>query len=391
MPWKTSDAVDQRMRFVAAAAEGLYTHAELCMRFGISRQCGYKWLTRYEREGVDGLKERSHAPITCPHALEVETERLLLDAREKHPTWGPRKLLPWLMRRHPELELPAASTVGDLLRRKGLSQPKKRGRRWRHPGEPAFHAAGANAVWCADFKGEFKMQDGQLCYPLTVTDGYSRYLLLCHALPSVRQEGVIPRFQRLFEEYGLPAAIRTDNGVPFATQAVAGLSMLNVWWIKLGIAHQRIEPGRPEQNGRHERMHKTLKAEATRPPKQQMRAQQRHFDHFQSEYNEERPHEALSQETPATWYSRSERMLPKTLPTPEYPGHYHLRKVCNAGTFRFKSAQPFLSNTLKQEWIGMEETADGIWSVYFYDVLLCRWDERNLRLTNPPLQEKKAR
>lgn len=388
MPWQTSDVVDQRLRFIAAHAQGLYSHTELCTRFGVSRQTGYKWLERYRSEGVDGLKDRSHTPASCPHRMSEEVEKLLLEAREKHPSWGPRKVLPWLSRRLPDVELPAASTVGDLLRRKGLSQPRRRKRKWQHPGEPAFRAEGPNAVWCADFKGQFRMRDGELCFPLTVTDGYSRYLLCCHALPSIHQAGVIPRFQRLFEQYGLPLAIRTDNGVPFSTTAVAGLSQPNVWWIKLGIAHQRIEPGCPEQNGRHERMHRTLKAEATRPPQPHMRAQQKHFDAFQREYNEERPHEALSQETPRSWYTSSERQLPTQIPSPEYPGHYLLRKVCNAGTFRFKSAQPFLSNALKQEWIGMEETEDGVWSVYFYNVLLCRWDERKLHLTNPPHKER---
>lgn len=387
MPWLTSDPVDQRMKFIAAHAEKEFTHAELCLRFGITRQTGYKWLARYVDGGVESLKDRSHAPGHCPHRIHPDVERLILDAREAHPTWGPRKLLPWLSRRTSGLELPAPSTVGDLLRRQGLTQPKKRRRRWRHPGEPAFRAEGPNALWCADFKGQFRMRDGTLCFPLTATDAYSRYLLCCHALPSVRQDGVIPRFQRLFQEYGLPAAIRTDNGAPFATQAVAGLSRLNVWWIKLGIAHQRIEPGCPEQNGRHERMHRTLKAEATRPAKYEMSAQQHHFDHFQNEYNHERPHEALAQETPASHYVPSPRPMPERLAPPEYPRHYLLRKVCNAGTFRFKKTQPFLSNALKQEWVGMEETADGIWSVYFYDVLLCRWDERNLRLTNPPLRD----
>jgi putative transposase len=383
MPWKTSDTVDQRMRFIVAHADGLYSHSELCVRFEISRQTGYKWLDRYAREGVDGLKDRSHAPKVCPHQVPVEVQRLLLEAKAQHPTWGARKLLPWLARRHPELALPAASTAGDLLRRKGLTQTQKRRRKWRHPGEPAFHAEEPNALWCADFKGQFRLQNGEFCFPLTITDAYSRMLLCCQGLGSVRGAGVIPCFQKLFACYGLPRAIRTDNGVPFATTAVAGLSQLNVWWIKLGIAHQRIEPGCPEQNGRHERMHRTLKAEATRPSQASFAGQQKHFDAFQHEYNHERPHEALAQQTPASQYQASPRPLPAALPAPQYPSHYLLRKVSNAGTFRFKRSQPFLSNSLKHEWVAMEEIADGIWSVYFYDVLLCRWDERQLKLDNP--------
>jgi transposase InsO family protein len=243
-----------------------------------------------------------------------------------------------------------------------------------------LRAAAPNDVWCADFKGQFPTGDGQLCYPLTVTDAHSRYLLACRALPSVRQTGVFPAFQRLFADYGLPRAIRTDNGAPFATQAVAGLSKLSVWWIKLGIAHQRIEPGCPEQNGRHERMHRTLKAETARPPRPSHAAQQRCFDRFRREFNDERPHEALGQQPPATRYAPSPRPLPARLPPPDYPGHWEVRRVSRAGTIRFQRHQLFVSDALIHEDVGLVEVADGVWSLYFYHVLLARLDERDYRI-----------
>lgn len=240
-----------------------------------------------------------------------------------------------------------------------------------------MHAEAPNQLWCADFKGQFPTRDAVLCYPLTVTDAHSRFLLGCTALLSVREEGAMAAFTQLFRAYGLPDAIRTDNGVPFATNALCGLSALSVWWTKLGIAHERIEPGRPEQNGRHERMHRTLKAETTRPPQQNQDAQQKRFDLWCEEFNTERPHEALHHATPAEHYEPSSRALPEKLPAPEYPGHFLVRKVCNAGTFRLKNRQPFLSSTLKQERIGLEEINDGLWSLYFYDRLIARLSERD--------------
>lgn len=380
MPWKTTDPMSERMKFILLHQSGHWSMSELCAHLGISRKTGYLLLKRYAAEGAAGLQERSRAPLHSPQRISESVQHLLLEARQSHPTWGARKLLAWLQGKHPDLELPAPSTAGDLLRRHGLTRPRKRRRHWRHPGEPAFHAEGPNAVWCADFKGQFRTRDALYCFPLTVSDGHSRFLLACHALTSVRQDGVLPVFERLFREYGLPAAIRTDNGVPFASQAVGGLSKLNVWWIKLGIAHQRIEPGRPEQNGRHERMHRTLKAEATTPAEPTLKAQQKRFDRFRQEYNQERPHEALLQKTPNSHYSPSPRALPQKLPAPEYPSHFLMRKVSNAGTFRFESAQPFLSNALRCEWIGLEENDRDVWSIYFYDVLLCRWDARTLQL-----------
>jgi putative transposase len=380
MPWRETNPMHERVQFIAAYFSEVYSMTELCERFGIRRNTGYKWVRRYTKEGLLGLQEQSRAPHRCPHRLPEDVEAALLEAKRAHPHWGPRKILPYLARRRPDLALPAASTAGELFQRAGLSQLRKRRRGHRHPGAVPLHAEAPNAVWTADFKGQFRTGDGHYCYPLTVADAYSRFLLSCSARLSTKQVEARPIFERLFQEYGLPAAIRTDNGPPFATPAFCGLSKLSVWWIKLGIRHQRIAPGRPEQNGAHERMHRTLKAEATRPPERHQGAQQARFNRFCQEYNEERPHEALDYRTPASVYRPSPRPMPAKLPAPAYPGHYLVRRVSNAGTFRFQKRQLFISDTLLQEDIALEETAEGVWSIYFYDVLLARLDECDFKL-----------
>lgn len=380
MPWNETKPMKERLQFIAALESDLYSMSELCLRFGISRKTGYKWQARYRIEGPHGLQEHSRSPLHSPQRISAEVRDALLTVKRERPTWGPRKILPYLAARHPELALPAPSTAGELFRREGLSEPKRRRRVHHHPGAPHLRAHEPNEVWTADFKGQFRTGDGVYCFPLTVADLYSRYLLRCTARFSVRQTEARPVFEQLFRQQGLPSAIRTDNGPPFATPALCGLSKLSVWWIKLGIRHQRIEPGRPEQNGAHERMHRTLKAETTRPPEQNHEAQQRRFDAFCTEYNEERPHEALGQRTPASRYRASERPMPERVPEPQYPGHFLPRKVSNAGTFRFKHRQLFLSDTLLQETVAMEETDDGVWAIYFYDVLLARLDERTFKL-----------
>lgn len=376
MPWTVTTPMLERASFLDAAHSGLYSVAELARRHGISRKTAYKWLDRYREEGDTALIERSHAAHTRPHRTAAEVEALLIEARQKHPTWGPRKLIAYLRRRH-EATLPAPSTVGAILKRAGLVLPKRRKRAVVHPGSAPLVTSAPGDVWCTDFKGEFLLGSGHYCYPLTVTDAHSRYLLCAHAMPSVRQEGVFPVYERLFRDHGLPTAIRTDNGVPFATQAIAGLSRLSVWWIRLGIEHHRIEPGRPTQNGRHERMHKTMKAEATKPPERTMTQQQVRFDAWQREYNHERPHEALSGNTPASAYAPSSRVMPDRVPEPEYPGHFEVRWVSSCGTIRFNKHQLFVSVALKHEYVALEETGDGVWSLYFCDVLLGRLDERD--------------
>lgn len=302
---------------------------------------------------------------------------MICAARRQHPSWGPAKLVAWLRPRHPSVDWPAISTAGDLLARRGLVKKRRRRRHYQHPGVVPATTTQPNDLWTADFKGHFRTRDGVYCYPLTIADLHTRYLLACHGLLSTKGHGVRPVFDRLFREYGLPRAIRTDNGVPFATTGIHGLSQLNVWWLRLGIQHQRILPAQPQQNGAHERMHKTLKGEAIRPPRSTLGTQQRAFNAFRHLYNDERPHEALHDQTPSSCYRPSPRAYTGTLPPVEYPGHFIVKRVTNAGTIRLNKRLLFIANALKQHPVGLEEVADGIWSIHFCRVLLGRVDERD--------------
>jgi putative transposase len=380
MPWTKTTPMTERRSFLELYQTRLWRMTERCTRFNIRRKTGYKWLRRYSQEGLSGLQEKSRAPLSCPHRSAPEVAAVLVEAKPLHPRWGPRTILPYLTRYRPALELPAASRAGELFRNAGWSRSKPRRRRPQYPRAPALHAGSPHAVWTADFKGHVRTGDGVYGFPLTVADAYSRDLLGCTARLSTKQGEAQPIFARLFHAYGLPEALRPDHGPPFATPAFCGLSKLSVWWIKLGIRHQRIEPGRPEPHGRHERRHRTLNAAATRPPERNHATQQARFARFCREYNHERPQEALGQRTPASLYHASQRRRPAQLAEPEYPGHCLVRRVRNAGTFRFKSRQLFRSDTLRQEWVALEETGDGMWSIYFYDVLLARLDERDFKL-----------
>ena len=335
MPWRHVDAKSQRLQFVRDARRRLMTLTELCARYGISRVTGYKWLERAERSGLDFLEELSRRPHSCPHATPVELQARLLDARRHHPTWGPRKLLALVHRQDrrqgTDFAWPARSTVAELLRRNGLSAPRRRRGARGHLGRPLTPMSAPNVIWTADYRGQFRLGNQRYCFPLTVQDGYSRYLLACRGLTGTTTAECRPAFQRLFQEYGLPEIIRSDNGVPFATGALARLSQLSVWWIRLGIYPETIEPSHPEQNGRHERMHRTLKRETARPPAPTPRSQQQRFDLFREEYNTIRPHEALGDATPASLYTRSPRPYPNTPPPIEYPPHFETRLVSTNG------------------------------------------------------------
>ena len=377
MPWLETSSMTERKRFIDDTHRGLFSMTELCARYGISRKTGYKWLDRYDAQGQEGLRDRSHAPEACPHKISADVAGAICEMRRAHPSWGPRKLLAALRRRQRTLRLPAPSTAGDLLAREGLVKKRVRRRRHVHPGVVAPLTTRPNDLWTSDFKGHFRPGDGRYCYPLTVADLHSRLLLGCDALLSTQGREARPCFERLFREYGLPGAIRTDDGVPFATTGIHGLSQLNVWWMRLGIQHQRIRPASPQENGAHERMHRTLKREATRPAAANRHRQQVAFDRFRAEYNEDRPHEALADRTPASVYRRSRRVFPDRLPPIEYPGHFQVRFVCNAGTFRFQNRLLFIANALKQHHIGLDEIDDGVWSIYFCNVLLARLDERD--------------
>jgi transposase InsO family protein len=379
MPWEEKNAERLRMEFIVAHQSEQYSFTELCELFGISREAGYYCVRRFREDGIEGLKERSRAPKSCPHRVDPAVEALLIEARRKHPTWGPKKLLPWLSKRH-DVDLPSRSTASEIIKRAGLCGVRRRRRRLEHPGKPTTNASTPNALWAADFKGEFLMRDGNYCYPLTVTDQFSRYVLACKALRSTKEIPVHRAFERLFHEYGLPEAIRTDNGVPFATIALGRLSRLAVWWIKIGVRPELTQPSHPEQNGQHERMHKTLKAETTRPPAADLQAQQRKFDRWRREFNDERPHESLQQEPPATLYTPAIRTLPKKLEHPTYPGHFQVRYVSRNNGIRWNRRWINVSATLREEYVGCEEIDDGIWNVWFGPLLLGRFDERELKI-----------
>lgn len=374
--------MEERLQFVRDALSDRFTMSELCARYGVSRRIGYKWLSRYDAEGRPGLRNRSRAPHHCPHAIAAELAALLVAEREAHPHWGARKLLAVLARRHPRRTgWPAASTVADLLARRGLVQKRRHRRPTQHPGVVRPTTTAPNDLWTADFKGQFRTGDGVYCFPLTIADQHTRFLLTCHGVLSTQTVTARPVFERAFREYGLPLAIRTDNGVPFATQAVHGLSYLNVWWMRLGIVHQRIRPGCPQENGAHERMHRTLKRQAIQPVRRTCAAQQRNFEAFRHEFNHERPHERLGQHTPASQYRPSPRPYPDRLPPLEYPAHFIVKKITTGGTFRFHSRLLYLANAMVDQHIGLEETDDGIWAIHFNGFLLATFDERDYRIT----------
>jgi transposase InsO family protein len=352
--------------------------SELCARYGVSRRIGYKWIERYAEEGRRGLQNRSRAPHHCPHKIAPDLAERICALRDQHPHWGARKLLRILRNRHSRIRSwPAASTAADLLARRGLVLKRRTRRPTLHPGVVPPTTAEPNDLWTADFKGQFRTGNGLYCYPLTIADQHTRFLLSCHGLLSTQTVTARPVFERAFQEYGLPRAIRTDNGVPFATQAIHGLSYLNVWWMRLGIQHQRIHPGCPQENGVHERMHRTLKRQAVKPVLRTCTAQQRSFDAFREEFNTLRPHEALDLDTPASHYTASPRAYPRQLPQLEYPGHFLVKKVTTAGTFRFQRKLLYIANSLVDQPIGLEETDDGIWAIYFNTVLIGTMDERD--------------
>jgi transposase InsO family protein len=347
--------------------------------YSISRKTGYKFISRYLSNGPEALEERSRNP-SHPNQTPEHIVQAILEMRRRHPSWGAKKLLPLLEKRHPRWDLPSRTTTSDILSRHGMV-PKKRTRRaLSHPGKPSSSILAPNDVWAADFKGHFKTGDGLYCYPLTVTDGFSRFLLGCQGLHSTMVCQAKPVFTRLFKQYGLPKRIRTDNGVPFATTSLARLSSLSAWWVRLGILPELIEPGKPQQNGRHERMHRTLKAETTRPPANSCRGQQRKFDRFRQEFNFERPHEALDMQTPASLYSRSTREMPSKLPALEYPDRFEVRYVSANGGIRWNRRFVTVSHVCIGEYVGLEEIDDGVWNVYFGPLKLGRLLERHMRI-----------
>jgi len=373
MPWKEKSPMNERTRFLSDYLSGHDTVSELCRRYDISRKTGYKWIGRYVAEGPAGLGPRTSRPLTISRSTPEPIVRELLRARERHPTWGAKKLLTLVQRKHPTWKLPAKSTAHDILRRHGLVPRPRRRRRRAHPGRPVTEFTRPNLIWTADFKGQFKTKDGVYCYPLTIQDGYSRFLLAVKGLKRPTIDASKPVFRALFKRYGLPERIRTDNGAPFAAAALGRLSRLSVWFIELGIIPEFIEPGKPQQNGRHERMHRTLKRDTTLPPAKNLRGQQRRFDAFQLEFNTVRPHEALDQRTPADLYRASKRLYTPRPGPITYPAHFDLRKVSTNGGIRWNARRIPVSHLLAGHNVGLEEIDHDVFDVYFGPLWLGRF------------------
>ena len=389
MPWKETSVVEQRMRFVLEVQSGVYPKAQACRIYRISRPTGEKWLARYAEGGVEALKDRSRAPHHHPKRVPEAVIDGIIACRVEYPWWGPKKIRAHLMRVRSERRWPAASTIGEILTRYGLTVPRKKRRRVPPQTAPFADCDGPNTVWCADFKGWFRLGNGRRCEPLTLSDAYSRYLLRCQALSGTDGLRVKAVFQAAFREFGLPGAIRTDNGSPFASRALGGLSKLSIWWIKLGIVPERIDPGQPQQNGRHERMHLTL-SQAVGPERTQ-RAQQRAFDRFRQVYNEVRPHEALGQVPPAAVYQSSPRPCPAREPVMRYPPGATVRMVQKRGAFHWHRHRVFLSEVLAGEPVELETTDGRYWTVRFGPLLLGTFDAHRLAMIPPRVGRRRQR
>jgi putative transposase len=365
MSWKETCPMDQRTRMVGDWLSQEYEVTELGRIYGVSRKTIYKWINRYKTEGAAGLEERSRAPAHHGNATPVEVVKQVVSTKLKYQRWGPKKVIAWLKANHPGTKWPVASTANAILKREGLVRPRKRKRRSPPYTEPFQKCDKPNEVWSMDFKGQFRTWDRKLCYPLTVTDNYSRYLLLCRGLYRPTFEETRPWLEWIFREYGLPKAIKSDNGAPFASVGLGGLSRLSVWLIKLGIRPERIESGHPEQNGRHERMHRTLKEATVDPPRSNMLEQQRLFDQFIREYNFERPNEAIEQKTPASVYEPSPKTYPAKIPDIEYSGDTIVRQVKNKGEISWKGNLIYISEALAHEPVALTQIGERLWEIRF--------------------------
>jgi len=365
MPWKETCAMEQKMQMIKCWKGDQFTITDLSFLHDVSRKTIYKWIKRYKVEGTVGLEDRSREPLRHPNATVPEIVDKILAVKRRHQKWGPKKIVAWLKEQHQEERWPVVSTVSEILKREGLVSPRIK----RHKTPPYTNPFTAcdkpNAVWSADFKGQFRMGDGRLCYPLTITDSYSRYLLLCRGLARPTFKETKKCFELVFKEYGVPEAIRTDNGAPFASVGLGALSKLSVWFIKLGIRPERIEPGHPEQNGRHERMHRALKEITANPPRNNMKAQQKAFYEFIYEYNFERPHEALGQKTPATLYQKSTKTYRLRLPIIPYDYDTVIRKVNRNGEIKWKRRPIYISKSLIGEHMVLKQKEDDLWELWF--------------------------
>lgn len=382
MPWNQRSPMDLKMTFISDYLRRVCSIAELCRNFGISRKTGYKWISRYSIQGSIGLCDRSRRPRKSPTTIAEKVVQLLVEARRRHPTWGPKKLLVCLSRKHRSQVWPSNSTVSRILKTQGLVTPRRRRPRAGHPGKPLSSMNAPNDVWTADFKGKFFTGDRRRCFPLTIGDGCTRFALEWRGLLSPDLKGTWKWFIRVFKEYGLPLTIRTDNGPPFAGRGLARLSFLSLWWISLGITPELIELGRPDQNARHERMHRTLKQETASPPAWNLSAQQRRFNEYRHEYNYERPHEGLGQRTPGSLYRPSTRAYSGSTPAYEYPLDVEIRWVESNGAFSWKGRTIKLTRLLAHQHIALRATEDG-WDVLyrFFRVGILR--ERTMLVEDP--------
>lgn len=385
MPWQGVSLVDLRLQFITEYQTELYSITELAAAYGISRKTAYYWIDHFETRGPGCLAGTSRRPHTMPRTTPPEITAQLVAARRRYPTWGAGKLRDLLAGQQPDVDWPCRDTIHTLLTRAGLV---RRRRRPTAPVAPPRHLTvptTANALWTVDFKGEFCTGDGTLCYPLTLRDGYSRYVLRCVALHSTRLEETKPQLARAFAEFGLPDRIRSDNGAPFGAQALAGLSRLAVWWLRLGILPERIRPGCPGENGSHEQFHAVLKRETARPPAPTRASQQRRFTQFVEEYNHIRPHDAVDHAPPSTRYQPSPRQFPAVLPPLEYPSTAQVRRVFTGGKIKWHGRVLFLSSVLEGEDVALEPVDDGLWLVRFAALPLALFHERTWRLQTPQL------
>jgi len=377
MPWEERNALDQRRRLIEEWLKGEQSFSDLCASFGVARKTGYKWVERFKEGGWPSLADASRRPHTSPQAFSDAVSEQIVELREQHPTWGARKIRHCLNEEELGRGIPAASSIHELLHSRGLTVDRRKRRRTPLYSEPLAHAGAPNAVWCADFKGWFRCGDGVRCDPLTISDAWSRYLIRCVIVPKTDGAHVRAVFEAAFREYGLPEAIRTDNGAPFASAAPAGLSRLSMWWLGLGIRHERIAPGHPEQNGRHERFHRTLKAETATPPRASVRQQQRVFNDFGVEYNCTRPHEALNYRTPSQMYAPSARAYPRKPPELEFPHGVHLRRISQQGSLKWKTQRTFISEVLARQTVGLLEIDNDLYEIYYGPLLIGWFDARS--------------
>ena len=384
MPWRETCSMNERMKFVCEYLGCEMSMAALCRQYGVSRRTGYKWVARHASEGIIGLQDRSRVPHGNSRSMADEMAAMIVNVRQRYPTWGPPKVRAWLMQRYPDMVFPASSTIGALFDRVGLTVPRPHRQRVPARTAPLSHCRAPNDVWSIDFKGWFLTDDGSRCDPLTMQDADSRYLLRCRVMPNLKTDSVWPHVEVAFRAYGLPRALRSDNGAPFAGRAVGGLSRLAVNVIKAGVMPERIAPGKPQQNGRHERMHLTLKQDTASPPAHSLRAQQRRFNEFQKIYNDERPHQALGNLTPGQCYQRSPRTYDGKLRSPVYGDSHQVRMVRRRGNIRWRGDKIFISEVLIGEPVGLLEQEDGQWLVQYGPIDLGHIDHKS-RFRKPTL------